>query len=235
MPKPKWRLWAAGSGLVAVVAVAVFVGAAAATTGAPVFYDARYPAPASTGPGEYDVNAGTDAPQAPADGAAEEAGTRGGTDPATPRPTQPAPSAPPSAAPGTPAPTPGPTPAPTDEPAPPTADDEASEPPAPGGPPTDGTRPIEPPTPDEQETWLAFQQLVRECMADAGHEYLYWEWWNPAPDASNRFPAMPDDLTPEQYAAWELALHGETGSGDAYRWEDGGCWGAAVHATGGTR
>ena len=39
-----------------------------------------------------------------------------------------------------------------------------------------------------QQAWLAFQQLVRECMADAGHEYLAWEWWNPAPDTSNRFP-----------------------------------------------
>jgi hypothetical protein len=122
---------------------------------------------------------------------------------------------------------------PRHEPAPPAERDEASEPPAPGGPPTDGTQPTEPPTPEEQEAWLAFQQIVRECMADGGHEYLQWEWWNPPADASNRFPAMPADLTTEQFAAWELALHGETGTGDAYRWEDGGCWGSAVHATGG--
>lgn len=243
MPKRKWRLWMAGTGLAAAVGVAVFVGAAAATTGAPVFYDARYPAPASTGPGGYDVDEGPTAERAPADGSAEEAGTRDDSRPGTPDSGRPGPTTPPSDAPGTPAPgtpapgtpTPGtPGPNPSDEPAPPTDRNAATEPRAPGGPPTDGTRPTEPPTPEEQEAWLAFQQLVRECMADAGHEYLHWEWWNPPADASNRFPAMPADLTSEQYAAWQLALHGETGTGEAYRWQDAGCWGAAVHATGGT-
>ena len=84
-----------------------------------------------------------------------------------------------------------------------------------------GRRPAarrEPPTPmlrrpsaAEREAWLRFQQVVRTCMADAGHEYLYWEWWSPGSDPSNRFPAMPDDLTPEEFAAWELALYGDDG------------------------
>lgn len=241
MPKPTWRFWAAGTGLVAALGVAVFVGAAAATTGAPVFYDARYPAPASAGPGGYDVGEGPAAQEAPDGGAADEAGARGDTAPGTPEPGRPAPTTPPSERPGTPPPAPGtptpatPTPAPDDDGStPPEARHEASEPPAPGGPPADGTQPIEPPTPEEQQAWLAFQQIVRDCMADAGHEYLHWEWWNPPTDASNRFPAMPADLTPEQYAVWQLALHGETGTGDAYRWEDAGCWGHAAHATGGT-
>ena len=71
-------------------------------------------------------------------------------------------------------------------------------------------------------------------MADAGQEYLAWEWWNPAPDTSNRFPPMPADLTPEQYAAWKFALDGDAGTGADYRWQDAGCWGHAVHVTGGT-
>ena len=43
--------WLAGVGVAATVAAAVFIGAAAATTGAPVFYDARYPPPAWSEPG----------------------------------------------------------------------------------------------------------------------------------------------------------------------------------------
>jgi hypothetical protein len=70
-------------------------------------------------------------------------------------------------------------------------------------------------------------------MAEAGHQYLYWEWWNPGPDTSNRFPAMPADLTPDEVAAWELALHGDAKGGKQYRWQDAGCWGYAVHATDG--
>ncbi len=230
MPTGTWRLWLAGGGLAAAVGVAVLVGAAAATTGAPVFYDARYPAPASTAPGEYDVNASADDEPAPGD-ATPEAETRGGTRPTTPSPPPPVAPSPPTPEPGA----PSPSPSPTDEPLPPAAEDEAPEPPpAPEGPPADGAPPITPPTPEEQETWLGFQQVVRECMAEAGHEYLYWEWWNTAPDASNRFPAMPADLTPEQYAAWGEALHGQAGTGDAYHWEDAGCWGQAVHHTGGT-
>ena len=41
------KAWLASLGVAVLVGAAVFVGAAAATTGAPVFYDARYPAPAS--------------------------------------------------------------------------------------------------------------------------------------------------------------------------------------------
>jgi len=90
-----------------------------------------------------------------------------------------------------------------------------------------------PPTAEEQRTWLAFQDIVRECMADAGQQYLYWEWWNPGPDTSNRFQGMPADLTADEQVAWEFALHGDSPGGDAYRWQDAGCWGSAVHVTDG--
>ena len=71
-------------------------------------------------------------------------------------------------------------------------------------------------------------------MADAGHEYRYWEWWTPGSDPSNRFPAMPDDLTPEQFTAWELALYGATAEGEQTRGEDAGCWGYALRVTDGS-
>jgi hypothetical protein len=203
-------------GVGATLVAAVFIGAAAATTGAPVFYDARYPAPASTGPERYDVSKG----------AAGQPGSTGGTDEAvaegapptapgsTPEPTSPA--APPTSAPDT-----GPTPMPgTDDPA---SDKRALEVPRGGV----------PPTAEEQRTWLAFQDIVRECMADAGQQYLYWEWWNPGPDTSNRFQGMPADLTAGEEVAWEFAMHGDSPGGDAYRWQDAGCWGSAVHVTDG--
>ena len=204
-------------GVGATLVAAVFIGAAAATTGAPVFYDARYPAPASTGPERYDVSTG----------AAGQPGSTGGTDEAvaegapptapgsTPEPTPPA--APPTSAPGTapPTPTPG-------------SDDPASEKRAPEVP-----RGGVPPTAEEQRAWLAFQDIVGECMADAGQQYLYWEWWNPGPDTSNRLQAMPADLTTDEAVAWEFALNGDSPGGDAYRWQDAGCWGYAVHVTDG--
>lgn len=86
----------------------------------------------------------------------------------------------------------------------------------------------------ERQTWLLFQDEIRECMAGAGHEYLYWEWWNPVYQSSNLGvePAMPAGLTEAQKADWRLALFGDAGLGAAYRWEDAGCSGYATHVTG---
>lgn len=213
------------SGVVAALVLAVFVGAAAANTGAPVFYDARYPAPASTAPEGYEVGqagAGDRGPTEPVgeedatDGTTPPGSTTAPTAPATPPATTPQPSAP-----ATPPPTP--TPTPKHDPDGPASDEP--DVPSPG----DGS-----PTAEEQETWLAFQQIVRECMADAGQDYLYWEWWNPGPDTSNRFPPMPAELTAHEAAAWNLALNGDARAGAEYRWKDAGCWGYAVQVTGGT-
>lgn len=85
--------------------------------------------------------------------------------------------------------------------------------------------PVDPAAPTEREVWLEFQQLVRDCMAEAGQEYLYWEWWNGG-------QAQPLDLTESERAEWSLALNGNAGGGAAYRWEDAGCWGRAVHESG---
>ncbi|WP_022892878.1 hypothetical protein [Agromyces subbeticus] len=83
------------------------------------------------------------------------------------------------------------------------------------------------PTLEEQQTWLAFQQTVRDCMAERGQEYLYWEWWSGT-------SAMPVDLSGEERAAWDFALYGDDPGGEAYRWQDAGCWGAAAEAAGNT-
>ena len=206
----------------AALVLAVFVGAAAANTGAPVFYDARYPAPASTTPEGYDVGRGDLGDP----GSAEPIGgdvTDGTTPPgATPAPTAPA-TTPPAGAPATPPLTTAPAPAPKHDPDSPASDDP--DVPSPGN---------ALPTAEEQEAWLSFQQIVRDCMADAGQDYLYWEWWNPGPDTSNRFPPMPADLTADEAAAWNHALNGNARAGAAYRWKDAGCWGYAVQVTGGT-
>ena len=203
-------------GVGATLVAAVFIGAAAATTGAPVFYDARHPAPASTGPERYDVS----------EAGARQPGSTGGTDEAV------AEGASPTA--------PGSTPEPTSPAGPPTSAHDRAPTPTPGPDDTaSDKRALEvprggvPPTAEEQRTWLAFQDIVRECMADAGQQYLYWEWWNPGPDTSNRFQGMPADLTADEQVAWEFALHGDSPGGDAYRWQDAGCWGSAVHVTDG--
>ncbi|MFC9559326.1 hypothetical protein [Agromyces sp. NPDC056965] len=99
----------------------------------------------------------------------------------------------------------------------------------------------DPSLPTERQEWLDFQDLVRACMTEAGQEYLYWEWWNPEyqvavdpanPDAPIGLPAQPEGLTEGEKAEWSLALDGDAGLGAAYRWEDAGCWGRAVHEAG---
>jgi hypothetical protein len=204
----------------AALVLAVFVGAAAANTGAPVFYDARYPAPASTTPEGYDVGRGDlgDPGSAEPNGTTPPGATPAPTAPATPPATTP-----PAGAPATPPLTTAPAPAPKHDPDSPASDDP--DVPSPGN---------ALPTAEEQEAWLSFQQIVRDCMADAGQDYLYWEWWNPGPDTSNRFPPMPADLTADEAAAWNHALNGNARAGAAYRWKDAGCWGYAVQVTGGT-
>jgi len=182
--------WLAGVGVGVAVIAAVFVGAAAATTGAPVFYDARYPGVASADADGYEAGEGVD-PRAASEGAVDEADTNEEPlrtdDPVTPD------------QPGAASPTPAPAPTPAPGPGPGSGDRTPGDP-------GDIPEVTVPPTAEERRAWLAFQQVLRECMAAEGHEYLYWEWWNPGPDTSNRFPAMPADLSGEQVAAWQAAL-----------------------------
>ena len=61
----------------------------------------------------------------------------------------------------------------------------------------------------EAEEWAAFQEAIRSCMTERG----FGEF---------------DDGTD----AWWDAMYGDAGTGAAYRWEDAGCDGYAVHVTG---
>lgn len=210
----KVLLAALGAG--AAFAAAVWMGAAAATTGAPVFYDAHYPAPATSASEGYTVGTGGGAgnPASEAPVAAREAGGDGSPSTDAPRA-----SAPPSTT-APPTTSPRATPAPGEEGA-----DDIDPPPGSG---------VAVPAPEEQERWLAFQQVVRDCMAETGHQYLDWEWWNPGDGAQGPRSAMPGGLSPDEQAAWEYALDGDAEGGDRYRWQDAGCWGYAVHVTGNT-
>ncbi|MFF2277049.1 hypothetical protein [Agromyces sp. NPDC058126] len=155
------------------------LGVAAALTGAPVFYDARSPHPASTADDRLDAEAGASTtPPGTSDGADD-------GDDAVPQPT-PSPSPVPVA------------PSPSDAPTPATPEPSPSTPPA---------DPI--PTAAEQAAWLAFQQAVRECMTDAGYEYRQWEWWTTEPrNPNSTAPAMPEGLGTDEQAAWHAALEG---------------------------
>lgn len=200
----KILLLSAAAGLLFVGSI--FVGVAAATTASPVLYDARTPRPpSSTTVDGYVEAGGARDGETDAPGAADSADEADASDD-VPRAAPPASGTPPRTS-------PSPSPAPPADP---------------------GTRvPVETPPPEEQHAWLAFQQLVRECMADAGQEYRHWEWWNTDegdPDATA--PAMPPGLTAEGVAAWELAFSGSAGTGDDVAWEQAGCWGAAMNATG---
>ncbi|MDQ0577035.1 hypothetical protein [Agromyces albus] len=202
---------------------AVFVGVAAATTGAPIREDARYVQPAPVATDRFGVVEGPDGEVAPDAAAPVDEADTDDAAPPSPEPT-PAPAPAPEPTP-TPTPEPTPTPTPTPTPAPtPTPDLD--------GTPDPDAAPEATPSEAEQEAWLAFQRLVRDCMAGAGQGYVMWEWWN-TDHSTGTHPGMPTGLTEAQAAAWELALDGNTGTGDDYRWEDAGCWGYAVHASAG--
>jgi hypothetical protein len=226
------------AGVTVVSGAAFFMGAAAAMTGAPVFYDARYPqaaSPVADGEGvragesaagqsgsiDAEADDGTEA-DADADAGSGEERADGRERPPAPRETPDvvSPDADQSGGRAT-------SPAPTHEPPQaPGRGNPSGEFAVPGGPVPDDA-PGGLPDPEERQAWLAFQQIVRECMAAEGQEYGYWEWWNYEGDGSNRYPAMPADLTHDEAVAWELALNGTSRGGNQYRWEDAGCWGFA--------
>ena len=181
----------------------IFMGVAAATTGSPVLYDARSPQPRPPATGE--AGFGVEAGEA----TEGDPGITDDVDEADASDGAPISSSPPVA---------------TQQPSP-------TQPP-PTVIPGTGLSDDAVPTPVEQEAWLAFQQVVRDCMAAAGHEYRYWEWWNTEPrDPQATGPAMPEELTAGASAAWQLALHGRPAGGT--RGADGaGCWGEALGSAG---
>lgn len=98
------------------------------------------------------------------------------------------------------------------------------------GTPLDAAIPPAPDGPTPREHWLEFQDAVRTCMADAGYEYRYWEYWNPAYPAQGGSPALPDGLDDAQRAAWNAAAFGDPAGGDGST-ASGGCWVAGAEAS----
>ena len=73
--------------------------------------------------------------------------------------------------------------------------------------------------PEQVQEWASIEAIVVQCMSDAGF------WYDP------RVPHTV--VTADEPEGWRLALAGVgTGTGDAYRWEDTGCGGRAIHELG---
>lgn len=73
--------------------------------------------------------------------------------------------------------------------------------------------------PEQVQQWASVESLVVQCMADAGF------WYDP------RVPYTV--VTADEPDGWRTAIAGVgTGAGDAYRWEDTGCGGWAIHELG---
>ena len=78
---------------------------------------------------------------------------------------------------------------------------------------------------DADPTWYEEKAITAQCMADKG--WYYDPRSDPKVDIAHRADPRPP-LDPQA----QLALNGNTGGGDAYRWQDAGCYGLAVHETG---
>ncbi|SFR90460.1 hypothetical protein SAMN05428970_3672 [Agromyces sp. CF514] len=118
--------------------------------------------------------------------------------------------------PQTPAPTPRPTPDAAPAPAPDPGDGAPDEPLDPSDPMSPEYNPyLVPGDPafvgdDEKSAWLGREAVVRSCMADAGYQYLDWQWWLGG-------SPQPDGLSADEAAAWSTALRGAPDSGDGCR------------------
>ncbi len=89
----------------------------------------------------------------------------------------------------------------------------------------------DPAAPTPRERWLAFQDAVRSCMADAGLEYRYWEYWNPAYPSTDGTPAMPEGLGDAERSNWNLTAFGSAEDpGAAVPTDGGGCWATGATA-----
>jgi hypothetical protein len=85
------------------------------------------------------------------------------------------------------------------------------------------------PDPANTEIWLTQQRIIAQCMREQGFEHRYTAYWLvPGDQLANRSDAL-GNPSGDDYL---LALWGDTGAGDDYRWEEAGCHGYAVHVTG---
>lgn len=79
----------------------------------------------------------------------------------------------------------------------------------------------------DKKTWLALQQVIRQCMADKGFEYLNWEWWMGG-------DPQPKNLSYDAGIAWIVGMYGDAYMNPTGNWEESGCSGYALHITGDT-
>ncbi|ANJ28410.1 hypothetical protein [Agromyces aureus] len=192
------------AGVLALCALGATAGvhAAGGDDASPAVLLAKVLGPSGTSNGDIGTDASGVRPIG--DGASDQGGDRSGRAPAkTPPPA--------------PVPTPDATPAPTPTPPPPVDD-------APDGPePRDPSDPLSPEynpylTPgdpafvsdDEKAAWLGREAVVRSCMADAGFEYLDWQWWLGG-------SPQPAGLTADEATAWSNALRGSANADDGCR------------------
>ncbi|GAA2453870.1 hypothetical protein [Agromyces soli] len=89
-------------------------------------------------------------------------------------------------------------------------------------------RAAEDPDPANTEIWLTQQRIIAQCMREQGYEHRYTAYWLVSGDPALIQDALGNPSSDE----YTLALWGDTGGGDEYRWEEAGCHGYAVHVTG---
>lgn len=80
------------------------------------------------------------------------------------------------------------------------------------------------------ELVVAQNFIIAECMANQGHDYVFaLDWERTAADEARGKGIYegPAEGTPEY-----IALRGTAEPGEGYRWQDGGCDGYSVYATG---
>ncbi len=99
-------------------------------------------------------------------------------------------------------------------------------------------RPVDDPDPTTTEIWLTQQSIIADCMQEKGLEYRYTGSWLVPPGVTR--VQVSDALDAAQAGTAEFeALYGVPAFGPddpdvapEYKWEDAGCHGYAVHATG---
>ena len=101
-------------------------------------------------------------------------------------------------------------------------------------------RPADDPDPANTEIWLTQQGIIADCMLEQGFDYRFTAYWLVPPGSlvtwDQRSAALGEaEIGTDEFAA----LYGVTEFGPddpavppAYRWEDAGCHGYAVHVTG---
>ena len=78
---------------------------------------------------------------------------------------------------------------------------------------------------DNARIWVQQQGIIADCMAEQGYHYTFTLSWE-------RDGSLPAPYVEPGTTEW-YALYGSPDNvGDAYRWQDAGCVGYAVHVTG---